>query len=146
MKITRSKIYEGLILLAILGFCFWLLLFSGWLFRSHARNEPNRQALVQLHQAIQLGASSTDVRDLFQQHATRQLKLNESNPDLWHVRMPMEFGATDWTLLLDFRDGKVTGVRLHTADGPPPKSGPPHKKHPPIVNLHSNHFDLKNRN
>lgn len=130
MKITRSMIYEGLILLTILGFCFWIFLFSGWVFHSHASNAPNRHALVQLHQAIELGASTADVRDLFQRHATPQLKLNESYPEQWHVRMPMEFGATDWKLLLDFRDGKIVGVRLLTADGPPPKDGPPHKQNP----------------
>jgi hypothetical protein len=128
MKITRSMICEGLILLAILIFFLWFFLFSGWLFHSHASNTPNRQALVQLHQAIQLGASASDVRALFQQHATPQLKLHDDNPGEWYVRMPMEFGATDWKLLLDFRDGKIVQVRLLTADGPPPRDGPPHKQ------------------
>jgi hypothetical protein len=130
MKITRSMICEGLILLAILSLCVWLFLFSGWLFHSHAKNAPNRQALVQLHQAIQLGSSASDVRHLFRQHATPQLKLHDDNPAEWHVRMPMEFGATDWKLLLDFRDGKIVQVRLLMADGPPPKDGPPHKPNP----------------
>jgi len=39
-------------------------------------------------------------------------------------------GASDWKLLLDFRDGRVVRVRLLTADGPPPKDGPPDKQKP----------------
>jgi hypothetical protein len=85
---------------------------------------------VQLHQAIQLGASASEVRQLFQRHATPQLKLHDERAGDWQIRMPMEFGATDWKLLLDFQEGRVVRVQMLTADGPAPKDGPPEKRKP----------------
>jgi hypothetical protein len=31
--------------------------------------------------------------------------------------MPLEFGATDWCLLIDFDQGKVSAIRMRTSDG-----------------------------
>ena len=130
MKLSRSFIREGIILLAVLGFFLWLFFFSGLFFHSHTSNTPNRSALMQLHQAIQLDSSASEVRELFQRYATPQLRLDDERVADWQIRMPMEFGASDWKLLLDFRDGRVVRVRLLTADGPPPKDGPPDKQKP----------------
>lgn len=130
MKLSRSLIRDGVILLAVLGFFFWLFFFSGHFFHSHTSNAPNRAALVQLHQAIQLDSSASEVRELFQRYATPQLRLHDERVADWLIRMPMEFGASDWKLLLDFRDDRVIRVRLLTADGPPPKDGPPDKQKP----------------
>ncbi len=130
MKLSRSSIREGVIVLAVLGFFLWLFFFSGRFFHSHTSNTPNRAALVQLHQAIQLDSSASEVRELFQRYATPQLRLRDEWAADWLIRMPMEFGASDWKLLLDFRDGRVVRVRLLTADGPPPKDGPPDKQKP----------------
>lgn len=127
MKLSRSLIREGVILLGMLGFFLWLFFFSGRFFHSHTSNASNRSALVQLHQAIQLDSSASEVRELFERYSTPQLKLYDERVTDWQIRMPMELGAADWKLLLDFRDGKVVRVRLLTADGPPPKDGPPDK-------------------
>jgi hypothetical protein len=133
MKRSRSLVIEGVLLLALLGFFLWLFFFSGRFFHSRASNAPNRTALVQLHRAIQLDASASEVRDLFQRYATPQLTLHDERPSDWQIRMPMEFGASDWKLLLDFQDGRVIRVRLLTADGPPPEDGPPDKLKPGAV-------------
>ncbi|MGZ8920269.1 MAG: hypothetical protein ACXW3L_04735 [Limisphaerales bacterium] len=69
-----------------------------------------------------------EVRELFQKYSTQQLRLHDERPEDWVIRMPMEFGASDWKLFLDFRDGKAVGVRLRTADEPPPRNGPPDKQ------------------
>jgi len=130
MKLSRSMICDGGILLAMLGFFFWLFIFSGRFFHSHTSNAPNRSALIQLHKAIQLDSSASEVRELFQRHATPQLRLHDERVADWQIRMPMEFGASDWKLLLDFRDDRVVRIRLLTADGPPPKDGPPDKQKP----------------
>ena len=130
MKLTRSLVRDGVVLLAVLAFILWYFFFSGRVFHSRASNAPNRDALVLLHEAIQIGTSASEVRDLFQRYATPQLRLHDERPTDWVVRMPMEFGASDWKLLLDFRDDRVVRVRLVTADGPPPKNGPPDKQKP----------------
>jgi hypothetical protein len=125
MKFTRSMIRDGIIVLVVAGFILWFFLFSGRVFHSHTSNARNRDALVQLHQAVQVGSSASEVRDLFQRYATPELRLHDERPNDWAVRMPMEFGASDWKLLLDFLDDRVVRVRLLTADGPRPKNGPP---------------------
>lgn len=130
MKLSRSLIRDGIILLLVSGFILWFFFSSGRMFNSHASNAPNRDALVQLHQAIRLGASASEVRGLFQRYATRQLTLHDERSTDWVIRMPMEFGATDWKLLLDFQDARVIRVQLLTADSPPPKDGPPDKQKP----------------
>ena len=130
MKLSRSLIRDGIVLMVILGFILWFFLFSGRVFHSHTSNAPNRTALLQLHQAVQLGSSASEVRDLFHRYATPQLRLHDERSTDWVIRMPMEFGASDWSLLLDFQDGRVVQVRLLTTDGLPPKDGPPNKKKP----------------
>lgn len=130
MTLSRSLIREGVILLAVLGFFLWLFFFSDRVFHSHTSNTENRSALVQLYQTIQLDSSASEVRALFQRYATPQLRLKDEGVAKWQIRMPMEFGASDWKLLLDFRDGRVVRVRLLTSDGPPPKDGPPDKQKP----------------
>jgi hypothetical protein len=128
MKATRPIIRGGMILLAVLAFILWFFLLSGRVFRTHTSNTQNRDALVQLHGAIEIGASASEVRDLYQRYATSQLRLHDERATDWVVRMPMELDASDWKLLLDFRDDRVIRVRLLTADGPPPKNGPPDKQ------------------
>ena len=130
MKPFRSIRREILIVLVGLGMAIWFVFFSGRVFHSHAANAANRSALVQLHQAIELGATADEVRELFKRLATPQLELHDERATDWKIRMPMEFGATDWQLLLAFQENKVARVRLVTTDGPPPKDGPPDKIKP----------------
>ena len=119
---------DGIVVLIVSCSILWFFLFSGRVFHSDASNASNRDALVKLHGAIEVGSSTDEVRELFQRYATAQLRLHDERPDGWVIRMPMEFGASDWKLLLDFRDGKAVGVRLRTADGPPPADGPQDKQ------------------
>jgi|ERR1041385_4971665 hypothetical protein len=130
MKLTRSVIGGGGILLVLFGFIVWVFLFSGRVFHSHRSNAPNRDALVHIHQAVQIGSSASEVRDCFRRYSTPQLRLHDERSTDWAIGMPMEFGASDWKLLINFRDERVVRVRLLTADGPPPKDGPPDKQKP----------------
>jgi hypothetical protein len=41
--------------------------------------------------------------------------------------MPYEFGATNWEIFVDFAGDRVRQLRMRTADGPPPRGGPPDK-------------------
>jgi hypothetical protein len=123
MKFSRTLFRDACILLLTFGVMLWYFLFSGRVFHSHASNAENRDALIQIHRAIQLGSSASEVRELYRRHATSSLGLRDERPTDWEVRMPMEFGASDWKLLIEFQEGKVIRVRILTADGPPPKSG-----------------------
>ena len=123
MKIKRSQAIIALIVLGVVivwvrGFWF------SEVFRTHKANEPHRRALLEIRDAIAIGASYSEVLKAYWQHRTDSLRLFADRPTDWTITMPMEFGASDWKLGIEFQDGKVSAVRVRTADGPPPKDGP----------------------
>jgi len=56
------------------------------------------------------------VREIFANHATYRLRLQERSQDHWEITMPLEFGATDWCLLIDFDQGRVSAIRMRSSD------------------------------
>jgi hypothetical protein len=68
VAVKRSRhglIRDGIVVLIVLCSILWFFLFSGRMFHSHASDASNRDALVQLHQAIQIGSTADEVRELF---------------------------------------------------------------------------------
>lgn len=127
MKIKRSHLFQAILVLVVGAI--WVKAF--WfteVFRTHKSNEPHRAALVQIQDAVALGASHADVLAAYWRHRTDSLRLFADRPTDWVISMPLEFGASDWKLLIEFENGRVTTVRVRTADGPPPKDGPKDKK------------------
>lgn len=128
MRFKRPQIIVAVILLLVGAYyCFWIFR-SGDVFRSSARNAPNRAALLQIRDGVQLGATHTEVLEAYWKCRTDELQLRADWSTNWIVRMPMEFGASDWVLRIEFRDGKVTAVRARTSDGLTPKDGPTDKE------------------
>src|SRR5262245_15234847 len=99
VKIKRSCLIFGLITFAL-----GILWIRGFLFtevfRTHKANEPNRQALLRIQEAIILGASHAEVLAAYWQHRTNDLKLSAERPARWSIAMPGEWGASDWYLLI----------------------------------------------
>ena len=127
MRIRPSQVFPGIIILVVgvarvKGFWFTEVL------RTHTSNEPHRTALVQIQDAVALGASHADVLAAYWQHRTDSLRLFADSPADWVITMPLEFGAYDWKLLIEFQDARVSAVRVRTSDGPPPKDGPRDKQ------------------
>ena len=127
MKIKRSHVVVAIILLA-LGIAwvkgFWLT----EVFHTRKSNESHRAALLQIRDAISIGASHADVLAASWQPRTDSLRLFADRPADWIITMPLEFGASDWTLLIEFHDARVSAIRVRTSDGPPPKDGPKDKQ------------------
>jgi hypothetical protein len=116
---------------AVLGVGIVLLIFFLFVtfgFRSATRNKENRAALLQMRELINPGDSYEKVSRVFWEQRTSELWLIAENPSEWMVRMPLEFGASDWTLLITFEEGRVSKVQIRTTDGPPPKEGPEDKE------------------
>jgi hypothetical protein len=72
-----------------------------------ARNEPNRQALLRIHQELSVGTSAADVLRTYERHRSAGLSLYRNDDRDWYIRMPREFGATDWYLRVEFETGTV---------------------------------------
>ena len=90
-------------------------------------NQDNRDALAKIHSAIDIGDTRSQVLRDYYDNRTVMLRLLADYPDEWVIRMPMELGASDWTVKIDFDQEKVTSVRIRTMDGPKPNIGPEDK-------------------
>ena len=123
----RSNVIAGIFFLG--AGVLWL---KGFLFtemlQTHKSNEPHRMAMLQIRDAVAVGASHSDVLAAYWQHRTRALQLDAEKPVGWAVSMPLEFGAGDWVLLIEFQAGQVKAVRVRTSDGPRPKDAPKDKQ------------------
>ena len=115
-------VFAGLLIAAYFA---WLIFGSGDWFFPHAKNAPNRVALLKIREAIHPGDRYENVLKSYWQHASRDLILYAWSPQAWTVTMPHEFGARDWVLFIEFADGKVSAFKIRTSDGLPPSSGPP---------------------
>ena len=128
MIVSRKILFEAGILALVLVGIIWMFFFSGHPFHSPSSNAPNRAALKQIYETIQVGDSPATVRTTFERYASPTLSLHADRDSDWFVTMPTEWGASDWNLSVDFLDGKVASVKIRTADGPPPSNGPPDKQ------------------
>ena len=78
---------------------------------------PRREMKLLLSQ-LQLGDSSLQVRNRFQRGNFRYLKLDSRDPTSWVINTPLEMGAKNWTLYLEFDSkAKLAAIRLRTPDG-----------------------------
>jgi hypothetical protein len=125
----RSYLVRAIVLVVAAYYGWWVFL-SGDVFFRHSANAGNRDAVLRVHSALPIGADYGAVLKHYWSHRTQNLRLYVDTADLWVISMPSEFGASDWTLIVRFRDGKVTAVRVRTSDGPRPTDGPPDKGPP----------------
>jgi hypothetical protein len=124
----RARPIIVVVVLAVVGYYSWWILRSGDSFRTRASNAANRAALTHLHTEIRLGNGYEDVLRTYWRRRTPELRLHADNAAEWRVAMPLEFGASDWNLILGFHDGRVTRVTVRTSDGPAPTDAPAEKR------------------
>ena len=125
--LQRRTFVVTTVVLGIAGYYYWWVFWSGDNFRSHSSNAANRDAIVRLHEALRPNDDRTEVLEKYWSHRTTDLRLHLDSPDAWVVSMPLEFGAGDWNLRIEFRNGRLSAVRIRTADGPAPREAPPDK-------------------
>ena len=128
VKFKRSHAIISVIVALAAAYYGWWFFASGDVFHSFTRNAPNRAVLLQVYEAVSVGASHSEVLSAYWQRRTDDLRLFADRPTDWIVTIPLEFGASDWKLLIEFQDGRVSAVRVRTSDGPPPKDGPKDKQ------------------
>ena len=128
MKLRRSHVIASIIVAVVAIYYGWWLFVSGDVFQLPKRNAPNRAGLLQVYDAIRVGASHSEVLSAYWQHRTDSLRLSADTPAVWVIEMPLEFGASDWTLRIEFQDERVSAVRVRTSNGPPPDDGPKDKQ------------------
>lgn len=118
-------------LLVAVAVLFWtkFFLFTE-VFTTSSRNETNRQAILKLHNAIRTGDTREEVLRDYYTNRTDRLRLRCDKAEEWVITMPMEFGATDWQLQLEFGQDKVSSIRIRTTEGMKPGDSPDDKNTP----------------
>jgi hypothetical protein len=68
-----------------------------------------------------------DVRRIFDTGKYQSLKMSEVDGDLWLVDTPVEFGAGNWQLRLEFTDAQLNACRIRSMDSKDfrPREAPP---------------------
>ena len=132
MKVKRAY-FELALLSGIAAYFAWFVFWSGDSLMPHSANADNRSAIIRLHAALNVGDDRDGVLEKYWSHRTRNLQLHAELAEHWCISMPLEFGATDWTLILEFRKGRVSAIRVRTSDSPHrtglrPKDAPPDKE------------------
>ena len=82
-----------------------------------ARRHEYREKVIAL--ASELGthqSSMEDVRGLIREPRFRGLTLHEDSSTEWSIEAPMEFGAKNFVLYIEFKDSNVAALRVRTAD------------------------------
>lgn len=123
MKLSRQFIFEAGLMLLLMAALGWWLFFSGGVLRTHPQNAANRQAMLQIREAIQVGAGTAEVHRAFGRWRTPELRL-VTDPGTLRLEMPREGSEQGWKLLVDVRDGRVESLRIRTGDGVRPKDAP----------------------
>jgi hypothetical protein len=122
------------ILIGIGSFLLFSLLFAAISFRivytSESDNEPNRQALLNIYDCINVGARREEVLACYHRYRTPSIRLLGDFGNEWKIQIPLEFGASDWCIRIDFQNDRVSSASVRTSDGPKPKNAPPDKSHP----------------
>jgi hypothetical protein len=120
MPKPKSQVKEVLLALWILGggiyLLVWWLFFSGSVLATPKTNAPNRVALTAMHREITLGDTYEAAMETFYRHRTGTTKLLVLKPQLLRVNTPLELGARNWVLLIEFEGGKVSAVRMRESD------------------------------
>ncbi len=111
------------------------ILVGNMLFFNRFFNKENKKAVVTIMNNIQIGDTKDKVKTVYNLHKTRGLELLKSEDhenwkeNEWLIRMPLEFGATDWILWIGFEGDKVISLKIRLSDSKTmkPKAAPDDK-------------------
>jgi hypothetical protein len=120
----KQKLTLSLVAFLLLAYYSWLVFGSGDWFFTHAKNTSNRAALLKIREDIHIGDDYESALRSYWQHSSKDLRLDAGSSQTWTVSMPLELGATDWVLYVEFSDSKVSAVKVRTTNGPRPRDAP----------------------
>jgi hypothetical protein len=93
-----------------------IALFAGLFALSCTRSANHEKITVLVTELSSNQYTKEDVRALVGQPRFDELALHQESPNEWSVEAPMQFGAKNWILYIEFRDSKITGLRVRTAN------------------------------
>ena len=116
---TRSSKLAVVVLLGI-------LVVGGLVLRSVAVSKRARQELATYYAQVKLGTTKEEAARVFSSNDFRRVRLVEVSDDLGLLQTPLEWGAGNWVLRLEFDKQRLVAakVRLHDDASIRPASGP----------------------
>jgi len=112
----KNELLFNIIVVLFVSLCF---VYTGYnmFFRQRNLNVPNKNALKNIMNDINIGDSVDLVKKVYVKNKTESLEFNNKDPNFWTIGMPLEFGAGDWILFINFKDQVVKELRMRTSDG-----------------------------
>ena len=79
-------------------------------------SQQSRESVVRIYRLLNPGLSREAVRERLSGHFGENLKLREISATNWVIQTPMEVGAANWDVWLEFNTTSLTAVRIRLAD------------------------------
>ena len=80
----------------------------------------NRGQVLALYEEVQPGMTKQQVQQVIDSGEYPNLRfrrVDQVDDDRWYGSTPLEFDATNWVLCIEFTAGRVSALRIRTADG-----------------------------
>jgi hypothetical protein len=106
MKILKI-IGIGIVLIGLIAIAIFYLKSQG---------DKYNENLTRVMSQINLGDSSEKVKSLFENTKDEGFDYFPKGNNLMILTSPSEFGATNWRLLVEFKDSKVISVKVRSED------------------------------
>ena len=100
------------------------------------RREQYRGEVRALYQSLQPGMTKEEVRRVMDSGKYPNLQFHRGDGQMWLGAAPLEFGAGNWVLMIEFQNEHVSALRVRTADGVHD-----HPAEAPADNVHSGESD-----
>jgi hypothetical protein len=75
-----------------------------------------RLQLLAFREAIERVETKDEIERVFHAGQFERLQLLKENPEQWVVATPLDFGASNWYLYLEFMDRRLAKVKIRLAD------------------------------
>jgi len=93
-----------------------MLSFAGYYKQATEIKLLRHQNIANMMQIIKLGYSKEKTEEILLKAKSPNFKLEKINQGEWILSTPLEFGATNWLLVIDFKNDKVASLKVRTSD------------------------------
>lgn len=92
-------------------------------------NKTYHSYIINIMSELNIGDEREKIEKIMCSFENSQIRLVKEADKKWVIETPLEFGASNWILIIDFYDNKITSLRIRTEDSVlnKPHDAPPDK-------------------
>lgn len=102
-------------LLAIAALCVGLAGFHWWTWNVAKANKATSE-ITGLFALIEIGMTAEDVEQAYAQRSSQDITMRKVTNGFWLFQTPLQWGAVNWVMWVDFSEGAVCAVRMRLLD------------------------------